>query len=789
MSMNRAQVSNSRALTRSRWVVLSGALLLAAAIGGGLAACGSDEDTPAAQTNDGGEEGGNTTDSNVTPLPDGESISDAGADVACLDATPDAEAIDCTGKCGPVKDPCTGVIKQCGGCTNGTTADGGDAGPRVCDLATNSCAAPKRTCADLGAECGTIKNSCGDYLDCPDGNPKGCGAGKECDPDTHKCRDCQAVTCKDLGIECGHAWLGCGEDIPANYTDCGSCGAGKTCNNVFHTCEPTVGTPSCTAVKTAKELCDAAKASTKGVECGVISNGCGGTVNCDTVPGFGCKNGESCGVHGIANRCDPKSTPDECKAQGKNCGTIKSACTGATINCGDCATGQVCNANGVCGPPCTPKTCADFAAFQCGTFDDSCGGTLTCGTCPNGPCDNTTHTCCAGFACNTTYAGKCGLDLPNGCGQNVIDCTCTNPATCTADGGVAPAPPVTTGTGMCCTPKTATSYTSQGQCGTNLPNGCGLNNINASCGGGKECVNNATGQPGPAPPPGTVGSCCTRTDTCTQAAGQCAPVQNSCRPAGTTVSCNGNCSTVGTTCFNNNCCTPAAACTLNGGEGGECNTTHNPVTPGCGSSIDCACKGGRTCWCTNHTCVPGVDGAGVCKSALTCGTAPYAGKCGTQLDNGVGGKIDCGCATGKTCDAATPGTIGDCQCNNGTGAPYNCGNVPNGPSSPTGDKCGPFNDGCGGTITCNCPGGQTCNTSANPNVCCTPAVCPAQGIGSACGALTNGCGGTINCGCPSGAGNENFTCTAGTCQCVKDTCKGRTGTPPDRCGGLLSCGG
>ena len=145
MSMNRAQVSNSRALTRSRWVVLSGALLLAAAIGGGLAACGSDEDTPAAQTNDGGEEGGNTTDSNVTPLPDGESISDAGADVACLDATPDAEAIDCTGKCGPVKDPCTGVIKQCGGCTNGMTADGGDAGPRVCDLATNSCAAPKRT--------------------------------------------------------------------------------------------------------------------------------------------------------------------------------------------------------------------------------------------------------------------------------------------------------------------------------------------------------------------------------------------------------------------------------------------------------------------------------------------------------------------------------------------------------------------------------------------------------------------------------------------------------------------
>ena len=182
------------------------------------------------------------------------------------------------------------------------------------------------TCTDLGAECGTVKNSCGEYLDCPDTNPKGCASGKECDPDTHKCRDCQPVTCKDLGIECGSAWLGCGEDIPANYTDCGGCtaaadGGARTCNTVFHTCEP-----SCVP-KPAKDLCDDAKAK-KGLECGVISNGCGGTVNCDAVQGYGCKTGESCGVRGIADRCDAKSSPTSARRSARRAERSRARATG-----------------------------------------------------------------------------------------------------------------------------------------------------------------------------------------------------------------------------------------------------------------------------------------------------------------------------------------------------------------------------------------------------------------------------------------------------------------------------
>ncbi len=767
--------SSARRASRRWWVTIIPFLALALLAGGsGLVACGTDSEVE--PTADAGDEAA----ADAAPADDVTPIDAGPPDVICDGAAPDAD-IDCTGKCGPVKDECTGKVRQCGGC-QAVTVDGGPPEPRVCDLASNSCIKPKVTCTQLGAECGTVKDSCGNYLDCPDTATKGCGAGKECDPDTHKCQDCQPVTCKDLGYECGFAWLGCGEDKPANQTDCGGCapvgdGGARVCNAVFHKCEP-----SCVP-QSAAALCAAAKAK-RGVECGTISNGCGGTVSCDSVAGFGCANGESCGVRGIANRCDKKQAPDECKALGKNCNTITSACTGATVSCGDCAPGQVCNTNGVCGPPCTAKTCTDFAAFQCGTFDDGCGSTVKCGSCPSGVCDQTSKTCCNAFTCPATYAGKCGQDLPNGCGQNVLDCNCTGTGICTSTGGATPAPPVST-TGMCCTPKTVADLVALGQCGTNLPNGCGQNNLNPSCAAGKDCVNNATGAPGPVPPSGTAGTCCTRTDTCAPAAGTCPPVQNSCRPAGTMVSCAGSCA-AGTSCVADACCVPAPACPGGGNAGGECNTTKTPVDPGCGSDRSCTCKAGLVCACAGAACTP-ADGPGVCTAPLTC--ANYPGKCGTGLSNGVGGTINCGCGAGKACSTSTPGVQGTCACANPTGTPYTCAGGANPAPNPAGDACGPFSDGCGATLNCLCPPGQACNTTPNPNVCCAPATCPAvPALGTACGSVTNGCT-TVSCACPSGVGNENFTCSGGLCACTKDTCRGRTGPQPDRCGGTLQCGG
>jgi hypothetical protein len=692
----------------------------------------------------------------------------------CADASADAGPVDCTGKCGPVKDKCTGKVTQCGGCQDVSGEK------RVCDLLTNTCIKPKTTCAELGAECGTTKDSCGNYLDCPDGNTKGCPAGKECDPDTKKCKDATAVTCQDLGKECGFAWLGAGPDT--NLTDCGACAGGKVCNQGFNVCEP-----NCTP-KTAKELCDAAKAKT-GVQCGIISNGCGGTVSCDNVAGYGCKTGESCGVRGIANRCDTFQTPDECKAAGRNCGSITSACTGKQVKCGECANGQVCNANGVCGAPCAPKTCTDFAAFECGTFDDSCGGKVTCGTCANGVCDLATNKCCTTNKCDgALYTGKCGSGLANGCGQTNVACPCAT-GICTQNGGATPAP-ASGVTGQCCTPKTTKQFQDAGQCGRKLATGCGTT-VDVGCGGNQECVDNLTGAPGKPPADGVIGSCCTRTDSCaSNVAPSCAPVANSCRTDGQNArDCSGTC-TGGKQCANNVCCTGAPACTGSRSDGGECNVTKQPTDASCGSARSCGCSNGSSCMCGGAPCANAAAGPGICKPSLTCSSPAYNGKCGTALDNATGGTINCGCPNGQVCSTSAAGATGTCECNNPTKAPYTCANVPNGPGQVGGDACGSFSNGCGGTLTCNCAQqGDVCNTVANPNVCCAPSACPAQALGSACGSLSNGCGGTKNCGCPGGAGFENFTCTANTCQCVKDTCRGRTGPQPDRCGGTLPCGG
>ncbi len=755
-----------------KWTGVCAALAMGAAAAQGCGSNGGTHEGPtdAGEPSDAGAD--STVEGGSEEPGDANTVLEAGP--TC---DPDAQVdIDCTGLCGPVHDTC-GHSKMCGGCQPIAGPDGG-AQAQVCDLTTNTCTVPKTTCAELGAQCGTVRDSCGDYLDCPDSPIKGCPAGEECNPDTHLCQDCEQVTCADLGYQCGFAYLGCGLDTESNYTDCGQCpnagdGGAQVCNATLHTCEP-----KCTP-KSAAVICAAAKAAL-GVQCGFITDGCGGIVECDSnVIGFGCAAGEQCGVRGIANHCDPFETPDECVGQGRVCGDITSLCTGQKVHCGDCATGQVCGTNGTCGPPCTEKTCADYVGYQCGTFDDGCGSTITCGTCAGGICDQTTNTCCPEKQCGTDYAHECGTALPNGCGGNSVSCTCATATKCTADGGAAAAP-ANGAAGACCSPHAASFYTGQNECGTKLPDGCG-STINVSCPSGQECVANTTGDAGPAPGNGVVGTCCTP-DCSSIGSGSCGSVQDSCRPTGTMHTCN-ECGAQ--SCMNSMCCTPAATCSLNGAAGGECNDVKT-AGPNCGSNRTCTCSGNLVCWCTDHQCTAS-DGTGACKAPLTCGSGTYAGSCGTGLDDGAGGTLDCPCATGQVCSTSTPGSTGTCGCNNPTGAKYTCSNVPNGPGQSGGDACGSFDDGCGGTLTCNCAGGKACNTSAAPNVCCSPATCPAAGIGSACGAVNNGCT-TINCSCPSGTGNENFACTGGECTCVKNTCHGLAGVQDDGCGGKLNCG-
>jgi len=279
-----------------------------------------------------------------------------------------SEVVDCSVLCGPVPDNCTDEIHNCGGCE----------GDFVCDIVDNLCKPSLITCEDLSAQCGTIRNSCGVRLFCGY-----CDSDQECNPDTNQCINCTQSTCQDLGYECGEAWSRCGEPFSGdNNLTCSECTGGMICNLNSKLCEP-----DCTA-DSDENVCLSAELE-QGIECGIISDGCGGIVDCED----NCPPGEHCGVRGVANRCDKPERPLECEILGWNCGDLESACSG-TVNCGECPQGEVCNINHVCGPMCYPLTCETGYAGQCGQqLDDGCGGFVDC-------------LCNLDLTCNSTAPGE-----------------------------------------------------------------------------------------------------------------------------------------------------------------------------------------------------------------------------------------------------------------------------------------------------------------------------------------------------------------------------------------------
>ncbi|MFH0900444.1 MAG: SUMF1/EgtB/PvdO family nonheme iron enzyme [Pseudomonadota bacterium] len=108
-------------------------------------------------------------------------------------------------------------------------------------------------------------------------------------------------------------------------------------------------------------------------DCGTISDGCGGLLNCGS-----CSSPDTCGGSGEANKCGCRAK--SCAGLGAACGTLSDGCRG-TLNCGWCEAPQTCGGGGTsyqCG--CTPVTCQARGA-KCGTISDGCGGTLNCGSC------------------------------------------------------------------------------------------------------------------------------------------------------------------------------------------------------------------------------------------------------------------------------------------------------------------------------------------------------------------------------------------------------------------------
>jgi len=119
--------------------------------------------------------------------------------------------------------------------------------------------------------------------------------------------------------------------------------------------------------------------------CGPLSDGCGGTINCECPAGQICEAGQ-CKSQQPGSECiGCYNTIDECKeANG----------SGVTRIC-DCKEAVFCNLdtkcncfkfgsciNSACGSGCVKKTCSDYPG-RCGPLSDGCGGTINC-ECPAG---------------------------------------------------------------------------------------------------------------------------------------------------------------------------------------------------------------------------------------------------------------------------------------------------------------------------------------------------------------------------------------------------------------------
>jgi hypothetical protein len=127
--------------------------------------------------------------------------------------------------------------------------------------------------------------------------------------------------------------------------------------------------------------------------CGVISDGCGSTIDC----GDSCAMGTSCGGGGTPHVC---GCPTEVACGNRNCGTMPDGCGGVATCGGACPSGESCGGGGggmrapnVCsgGMACTPKVCQ--LNKDCGLISDGCSAVLDCGVCQTGKTCGADHLC------------------------------------------------------------------------------------------------------------------------------------------------------------------------------------------------------------------------------------------------------------------------------------------------------------------------------------------------------------------------------------------------------------
>jgi MYXO-CTERM domain-containing protein len=141
-------------------------------------------------------------------------------------------------------------------------------------------------------------------------------------PSTDRGGACVAMTAQQAcsaafarsGTECGTISDGCGGSVSCDSVPGLGCLAGETCS--ANQCKPT---QAACVPKSAADACGAAAAAS-GIECGMVGDGCGGQINCDRVPSFGCSGGATCSK---ANRCvksdnSPAVSPNDPDSTAKN---------------------------------------------------------------------------------------------------------------------------------------------------------------------------------------------------------------------------------------------------------------------------------------------------------------------------------------------------------------------------------------------------------------------------------------------------------------------------------------
>jgi hypothetical protein len=243
----------------------------------------------------------------------------------------------------------------------GTTGSGGDSGllgvagttgAGGMSMVDAGMCTPSVSCIPPGGQyCGEIGNGCrGGKQDC--GTCPGDGVCTQ-----NICKggpSCIAITCASGGTTpyCGTIGDGCG-----NAVTCGNCGSGLTCSGglcVSSNCTPL----SCNLPN-------------GGRYCGTIGDGCGGSLDCG-----GCASPQTCGGGGIAGVCGATAancTPVSCTINGgQYCGVIGNGC-GGTVDCGACANGMACGTGAqahICPSTGGPTVCQ---GLQCQL--DKCSGT------------------------------------------------------------------------------------------------------------------------------------------------------------------------------------------------------------------------------------------------------------------------------------------------------------------------------------------------------------------------------------------------------------------------------